>query len=77
MGVDIDVDCVAAAKRNAADNGFGGAEARFYLPEIDAGADAGAVAARADVQEALRCTSPLDARRGSPSLDVDPRLASS
>mmetsp|Transcript_4937 Transcript_4937/g.14641 ORF Transcript_4937/g.14641 Transcript_4937/m.14641 type:complete len:385 (+) Transcript_4937:165-1319(+) len=43
-GVDIDVDCVAAAKRNAADNGFGGAEARFYLPEVDAGADAGAVA---------------------------------
>lgn len=36
VGVDIDGDCVAAAKRNAASNGM--PAARFFLPPRDAGA---------------------------------------
>ncbi|EGB12573.1 hypothetical protein AURANDRAFT_6963, partial [Aureococcus anophagefferens] len=32
VGVDIDVDCVAAAKRNAESNGFAPSECRFHLP---------------------------------------------
>ena len=44
VGVDIDVDCVAAAKRNAESNGFAPSECRFHLPPVDAGADAASVA---------------------------------
>ena len=44
VGVDIDVDCVAAAKRNAESNDFAPPGLRFYLPPVDAGADAASVA---------------------------------
>jgi len=40
VGIDIDPDCVRAAERNRASNGFGDNEARFYLPSVDAGGDA-------------------------------------
>ena len=40
VGIDIDPDCVKAAERNRASNGFGVNEARFYLPSLDAGGDA-------------------------------------
>ena len=44
VGIDIDPDCVRAAERNRASNGFGDNEARFYLPSLDAGGDASSIA---------------------------------
>ena len=44
VGIDIDPDCVKAAERNRASNGFGVNEARFYLPSLDAGGDASSIA---------------------------------
>ena len=44
VGIDIDPDCVRAAERNRASNGFGVNEARFYLPSVDAGGDASSIA---------------------------------
>ena len=44
VGIDIDPDCVRAAERNRASNGFGENEARFYLPSLDAGGDASSIA---------------------------------
>mmetsp|Transcript_26239 Transcript_26239/g.68179 ORF Transcript_26239/g.68179 Transcript_26239/m.68179 type:complete len:378 (-) Transcript_26239:26-1159(-) len=44
VGIDIDPDCVKAAERNRASNGFGANEARFYLPPLDAGGDASSIA---------------------------------
>lgn len=44
VGIDIDPDCVRAAERNRASNGFGDREARFYLPSLDAGGDASSIA---------------------------------
>ena len=44
VGIDIDPDCVKAAERNRASNGFGDNEARFYLPSLDAGGDASSIA---------------------------------